>query len=151
MSFRKINTIRVSEAVLLPVCDELDIYKNEYDVKIDGWLETFNNCREQGFCLHVDSVDWDHKETRTKETLYIFACECRSSDNIMVIVQTEYPGNKGMFGEAAYNNYVDKDHIDVKKEKFTFQTHFSWNEQQRASKFIVDTVKEFFLNEFKDK
>ena len=150
MSFRKITTIRVSEQVLLPVCDELDMYKNEYGVKIDGWLETFNNCREQGFSLHVDSVDWDNKD-RTKGNLYIFACEARSSDNIMVIVQTEYPGNKGMFGEDAYNNYVDKKVVDPEEENFVFQTHFAYDEVQKASKFIVETVKKFFKEEFKGK
>ena len=150
MGFRKIRTIQVSEAVLLPVCDELDTYKGEYYVKIDGWLETFNNCREQGFCLHVETVDWGN-ENKTKDKLYIFACESRNSDEIMVICQTEYPGNKGMFGDNAYNNYVDKDHIDVEKEQFTFRTYFKYNEQQRASKFIVDTVKKFFKEEFKDK
>lgn len=150
MGFRKVRTIQVSEAVLLPVCDELDTYKGEYYVKIDGWLETFNNCREQGFCLHVETVDWGN-ENKTKDKFYIFACESRNSDEIMVICQTEYPGNKGMFGDNAYNNYVDKDHIDVEKEQFTFRTYFKYNEQQRASKFIVDTVKKFFKEEFKDK
>lgn len=146
MGFRKTNTIRVSEAVLGPVCDELDCEQTEFNVKIDGWLETFYNCREQGFCLHVDSIDWDN-ENRTEGELHIFACECRNSDSIMVICQTEHPHN-GMFDGKAYNNYVSKEVIDPEKEQFTFNTHFSYNEQQRASAFIVDTVKKFFKAEF---
>jgi len=148
MSFREIETIRVSTAVLQPVCSELDTLAGEYGVKIDGYLETFNNCREQGFCLHVSSVDWDN-EKRTKDMLYIFACEARNSDEIMVICQTEYPGNKGMFSEDAYNNYVDKKFVEPEKEKFCFRTYFHYNEVQNASEFIVNTVKKFFQEEFK--
>ena len=150
MAFRKIQTIRVSERVFDLVCSELDCYATDYKVKIDGWLETFNNCREQGYCLFVDSVDWDN-ENRTKGMLHIFACECRNSDNIMVICQTEYPSFKGMFSEKAYNNFVDKDHINPEKESYTFYTQFGYNEIQRAASFIVEIVKDYFKSEFKNK
>ena len=48
MGFRKIRTIQVSERVFDIVCEELDLEASENYVKISGYLECFNNCREQG-------------------------------------------------------------------------------------------------------
>ena len=100
MSFRKIRTIQISERVFDIVCEALDNEASESYVKISGYLECFNNCREQGYVLHVDSVDWDNKD-RTKDNLVIWAFEARSSDEIVVSWQTEYPNN-GMFSEETY-------------------------------------------------
>ena len=133
MGFRKIRTIQVSERVFDIVCDTLDFEQTENYIKIDGWLECFNNCREQGYFLNVSSSDF-HNENRTKDNLYIWACENRNSDNIMVIWSTEYPGNKGMFSEEDW------------KER---NKHFRYDELQKAADFIVDLVKEHFKEEFR--
>jgi hypothetical protein len=131
MGFRKIRTIQVSERVFDFVCDALDTEASEYDVKISGYLECFNNCREQGYVLHVSSVDWDNPN-QTKEDLCIWAFEARSSDEIVVSWQNEYPHN-GMFSEDTYNNR---------------RKYFHYNELQKAADFIIDLVKEHFKAEF---
>ena len=131
MSFRKIRTIQVSERVFDLVCEDLDEEASENYVKISGYLECFNNCREQGYVLHVDSIDWD-SENRTKTNLVIWAFEARSSDEIVVSWQNEYPHN-GMFSEDTYNNR---------------RKYFHYNELQKAADFIIDLVKEHFKHEF---
>jgi hypothetical protein len=132
MGFNKIRTIRVSERVFDIVCEELDNEQTGNYIKVDGWLETFNNCREQGYVLHMDSTDFE-SDKRTKENLYIWAFEARSSDEIVVSWQTEYPNN-GMFSEETY------------KER---RKYFHYDELQKAAKFIIDLVKEHFAHEFR--
>lgn len=131
MGFRKIRTIQVSERVFDLVCEYLDNEATENYVKIAGYLECFNNCREQGYVLHVDSNDWDN-ENRTKEDLCIWAHEARSSDEIVVRWQTEYPHN-GMFSEETW------------KER---SKYFHYDELQKAAEFIINLVKEHFKPEF---
>ena len=134
MGFNKIRTIRVSERVFDLVCEDLDNEATENHVKISGYLECFNNCREQGYVLHVDSVDWDN-ENKTKTDLVIWAFEARSSDEIVVSWQNEYPHN-GMFSEDTYNNR---------------RKYFHYNELQKAADFIIELVKDHFKAEFKGK
>ena len=131
MAFNKIRTIRVSERVFDIVCEALD-NEVDNDVKIDGWLETFNNCREQGYVLHVDSVDFDNP-LRTRDTLYIWVHEHRNGDSIVVRWQKEYPTSNGMYNDETYNNR---------------STWFHYDELQKAADFILDLVKETFKNEF---
>jgi len=133
MSFNKIRTIKVSERVFDIVCETLDIEASQNYVKIDGWLECFNNCREQGYVLFVSSTDWDNPN-RTKEHLYIWACECRNSDDIMVVVSNKYPCN-GMFDEEAYDN----------------RNYFRYNQYYEAADYILNVVKDVFEEEFKDR
>ena len=131
MGFRKIRTIQVSERVFNLVCEELDLEQTENYVKIDGWLECFSDCREQGYVLHLDSLDFDSPK-RTKENLYIWACECKNSDNIIVMWQTEYPNNEKV-SEETY------------KER---RKYFSYNAEHEAKDFIIKLVKEHFRHEF---
>lgn len=132
MGFQKIRTIKVSERVFDLVCEDLDLEATENYVKISGYLECFNNCREQGYVLHVSSNDWDDP-ARTKEDFFVWACEARSSDEIMVIWSTKYPADRGMFSEEDW-----KEH----------RTYFHYNELQKAADFIIEKVKEFFKKEF---
>ena len=133
MGFRKVRSIKVSERVFDIVCEELDLEQTENYIKIDGWLETFNNCREQGYVLTVSTSDFDN-ENRTKDNLYIWASEARSSDEIVVSWQTEYPYDRGMFSEDTYENR---------------QKYFHYNQLQEAADFIVNLVKEHFKEEFR--
>lgn len=132
MGFNKIRTIRVSERVFDIVCEYLDNEQTGNYVKIDGWLETFNNSREQGYVLHIDSTDFE-SDKRTKENLYVWAFESKGSDEIVVSWQTEYP-NKGMFSEETYVNR---------------RRYFHYDETQKAAEFIIDLVKEHFAHEFR--
>lgn len=131
MGFRKIKTIQVSERVFDIVCEELDLEASENYVKISGYLECFNNCREQGYVLHVSSCDWDNQD-RTKDMLCIWACEARSSDSIMVVWSEKYPNN-GMFSEEDWNERTK---------------YFHYDELQKAANFIVELVKKKFEIEF---
>ena len=134
MSFQKCRSLRVSERVFDLVIEELDCDASGNHVKIDGWLETFNNCREQGLMLHVDSVDFDN-EKRTKKIVKVWACEARNSDDILVIVSDDREANDihNMFSEEAYNN----------------RKYFSYNEEHKAAEYIIDKVRETFAEEYK--
>lgn len=72
---------------------------------ISLWLETFNNCREQGFMLVATGKDKNNNWVDK----YIWACESRNSDSIMVIIDTKRTINN-MFSEEAYQNrkYFDR-------------------------------------------
>ena len=134
MGFRKIRSIQLSERVFDLVCDELDLQATDYGVKISGYLETFNNCREQGYVLHVDSCDFDDPNM-TKGQLYIWAFEHRNGDEIVVSWQENYP-NKGMFSEETYNER---------------RKCFGYDGYQKAADFIVGLVEEKFIKEFTKK
>ena len=81
--------------------------------------------------LHVSTTDWDSDE-RTKDDLCVWASEARSSDEIVIRWQTEYPHN-GMFSEETW------------KERTKY---FHYNQLQEAAMFIVNLVKEKFVHEF---
>lgn len=130
MSFNKISTIRVSERVFDIVCEELDILVSAYHKKIAGYLSTFNNCREQGFYLTIESTDFKN-ENRTKESMFVWACVCRHSDEIMVVISYKYPVNRGMFDEEAYNN----------------ARYFKYNQLQESADYILDEIKNHFRHE----
>lgn len=134
MGFRKIRTIQVSERIFDIVCEELDNETTENDVKISGHLECFNNCREQGYVLHIDSIDWDNCY-RNKTELIIWAFENRNSDDIVVSWQTERTYN-GMFSNETFNNR---------------RQYFHYDELQQAADFIIGLVKRHFVAEFKEK
>lgn len=130
MSFDKIRTIKVSERVFDYVCSELDLAHDDYGFKIDGWLETFNNCREQGYMLTITSDTW--KDDRTEDDLHVWAFESRNSDDIVVIWSSTYPQN-AMFSEQDW----------TERNK-----HFKYNETYQAAEFIIDLVKKHFKYEF---
>lgn len=132
MSFRKIRTVQVSERVFDIVCEALDTEQCEYGVKVNGYLECFVNCREQGYVLNVYSTDWSAEERPCD--LHVWACEARSSDEIMVVWDTETPDLAGnMFSEVAYNNN---------------RKYFHFDEVQKAADYIIGLVKEKFIKEF---
>ena len=134
MGFRKIPTIQVSERVFELACSELDMEATDNYVKIDGYLENFVNGHEEGYVLAVSSSDYENKN-RTKENLYVWACEARNSDDIVVMWQTEYPeANNNMCNEDTYKNR---------------RKHFKYNETFEAARFIVGLVKKHFAEEFK--
>ena len=134
MSFKKIKTIRVSERVFDLACDALDDEKCESGAKINGYLECFNNCREQGYVLTVYSTDYGCKDRPCD--LRIWVCEDRHSDNILVIWddnRRKPEAVSAVYGEEAY----------AKNSR-----HFSYDEFFAAAKYIVNLVKERFAKEF---
>lgn len=58
------------------------------------YLETFNNCREYGLVLINYDKNW-----------VIWACECRNSDNIMLVFGTVGDKNiNNMFNDECWEN-----------------------------------------------
>lgn len=125
---KKYRSIIVSERVLDLVVERLnnDI---EMGYKIDGWLDTFYNSREQGFALTIFSEDLNNPN-RTKTYVKVWVCECRNSDNIMVAIERDNLGH--LFSEKAYND----------------RTFFEYNQLQESADFIVEKVREIFEIEY---
>lgn len=124
MICRKNDSIRVSERVF----DILDQQLNDIDkgeVCLGGYLSTFNNCREQGYYLTAyDSHDFGKGDT------YVWVAECRGSDDIMVVMSRDddYPTNKGMFSEAAYEN----------------AKYFNSDKEHEAAEYIVNQLRTIY-------
>jgi len=133
MSFQKCKSLKVSERVFDLVAEELDFDASENHVKIDGWFETFNNCREQGLVLFIDSVDFEN-ENKTEGWLKVWVCEARNSDEILVITSTDRKDCNihNMFSEEAYNN----------------RKYFAYNEEHKAADYIINKVRETFAEEY---
>lgn len=126
MGFKKIRTIKVSERVFDLVCEALDNEQYENGAKVNGYLECFCNCREQGYMMTVYSTDWSAKERPCD--IHVWACEARSSDEIMVVWDTEKAGFN-LFSETAYANN---------------RKYFRYDRLQEAADYIVGLVKEKF-------
>lgn len=122
----KTASLLVSERVWSIVAEKIGWYvDNGY--KLDGYLQPFNNCRETGLFLSIDDEDWDN-EDRVKDHLYVWVCEARSSDEILVCMQTEYPEAFHKFGEEAYRN----------------AKYFHYNQYYEAAEYIVKKILEHF-------
>ena len=117
------RTVNVSRRVFDLVDESLE-YEKENGLKVMAWLETFNNCREQGFYLTVVN----DSDKRGIPIIYIWAHECRNSDDIVVRWQNEYPDN-GMFNEETYKSRTKYFHCD---------------EEHNAADFIVSLILERF-------
>lgn len=128
----KVAGIRVAERVFGILDDDLN-YENENGNKLSAYLQTFNNCREQGFYLTISDDDFDNPN-RVRESLYVYVCEARSSDEIMIVVQTDYPEDKGMFSDKAYNC----------EGEFDCRKYFCYNEEHAAAKWIYEEIRKFF-------
>lgn len=128
----KVAGIKVAERVFGILDDDLN-YENENGNKLYAYLQTFNNRREQGFYLTVSDYNFDNAN-KVKEDLYIHVCEARSSDEIMVVVQTDYPSDNGMFNDKAYNC----------EGEFDCRKYFHYNEEHAAAKWIYEKIKKFF-------
>lgn len=133
MSFQKYRSLKVSERVFDLVVEELDCDTSGNHVKIEGWFETFNNCREQGLMLHIGSIDFDNPN-RTRGLLKVWVCEARNSDDILVIVSTDSDACDiyNMFSEKAYNN----------------RKYFDYNQEHEAADYIINKVRETFAEEY---
>lgn len=65
---------------------------------LEGYYKTFNNCREQGLMLTIHDLNYDTE-------LLIWACECRNTDQIMVIIADKNCSNiNDMFDDTAYKS-----------------------------------------------
>lgn len=120
----KTQSIRVSERVLDLVSEILDVRQLD-GWEINGYLSTFNNCREEGFYLTAYN-----KNDFLKGEFFVWVAQARNSDAIMVVISAEpdRPTVKGMFSESAYNN----------------AEYFECDEEHRAANYIVEQIGRFF-------
>ena len=125
-SIYKAHSLQVSERVWSIVIEKLDWYIDNGST-LAGYLQPFNNCRETGLFLTIDDEDFKN-EDRVKGFLYIWACEARGSDQIMICMQTDYPEAFHKFGDEAYNN----------------AKYFHRNQYYEAAEYIVNKILEHF-------
>lgn len=83
-------------------------------------LQTFNNCREQGYCLVNYDKNW-----------VIWACECRNSDNIMLV-----------FGTLSDKDFHNMFNEECWKDRKLFECQRYDLAVQAAKKFIEDMEEE---------
>ena len=125
MGIYKYNSIKVSERVFDMVADQID-WINDNGNKLSGYLQTFNNCREQGFYLTISDDDFDN-ENRVKGFLCVWVFEHRNSDDIVVVSQEEFPQGS-VFNDEAYES----------------RKHFNYNQEHEASDYIVKLIEKRF-------
>lgn len=97
----------------------------KYNTNLSYDLGTFNNCREQGYILTIYEPH--------KDGLCVWACECRNSDRIMVIVAEETCKDlNNMFDENAYNS----------------AKYFNYNDYDEATDYAEQLIKHYYKKEF---
>lgn len=85
-----------------------------------GYLKTFNNCREQGYCLINYDKNW-----------IIWACENRNSDEIMLVFGTS--GDRDLHNMFNEECWKDRKYFGYQRYDLAVQA---------AIKFIKDMEEE---------
>ena len=148
MKITESQSLRVSRRVFDFFLDKAE-YESEDGFDLDGYIDTFNNCRETGLrmCLmRALYQKWSEDakafitQTCIWKTIYIWAFEDRHSDQICVIVSENTPTHLGMYSEESYE----------KERKF-----FNTNEYEKAAEYLMTRVKEIHaiekMNQDKEK
>lgn len=99
--------------------------KNVSD-NLEGYYKTFNNCREQGLMITI-------YEPVTDNELLIWACECRNSDDIMVITaDRSCCDTNDMFNDIAWKS----------------AKYFKCDEYDKAVNYTFNVIKNQFRKNF---
>ena len=114
-----LRSIKVSQRIFDMVMECID-NANECKYDIRGFLNTFNNCREQGYYADIYGL-----EQNDYQNLYIWVHEHRNSDAIVVRWSTSQPEDNGMYSEDTYNN----------RSKY-----FNYDEEHDVVNFIMDLI-----------
>lgn len=122
MSIKKIRTIRVSELIFNKVLDIID----DKELELEGHLEVFNNCREQGFVLSISNADFS-------KSMHIWAYGQRNSDCPTITWDYEQfmkpAGQWNMYSEESYRNMTE---------------YFKDDEEIEAALFVVKIIEGYF-------
>ena len=114
-----IDSIKVSRRIFDMVMDRIsDMEEDGYEIK--GSLNTFNNCREQGYYANIYG-----NENNDYQSLYIWIHEQRNSDEIVLRWQTAYPEDKGMYNEDTHKNRTK---------------YFHYNDEHEVVAIIIDLI-----------
>lgn len=106
--------------------NELEKKLSNVSDSLEGYYKTFNNCREQGLMLTI-------YEPTTDNELLIWACECRNSDNIMVITaDRSCSDTNDMFNDIAWKS----------------AKYFKYNEYDKAVNYTFNIIKKQFNKHF---
>lgn len=119
--FEKNHSLKVSENFFIALEEKL----KKYHTNLNYYLGTFNNCREQGYMLEIYPPHED--------SLCVWACECRNSDQIMVIVALQDCKDQ--------NNMFDDKAFDVAK-------YYNYNDYDKATDYVISLIKKHFKREF---
>lgn len=106
--------------------NELEEKLNNASDNLDGYYKTFNNCREQGLMLTIHDNTYDND-------MMIWACECRNSDKIMVIIaDPSCCNNNDMFDDVAYKT----------------ARYFKANDYYSATNYVFNIIRKQFNKSF---
>lgn len=140
MKITESQSLRVSRRVFDFFLEKAE-YESENGFDLDGYIDTFNNCRETGLRMCLMSAIYQRWGEDVKafiaqdaiwKSIYIWAFEDRHSDSIVVIVSENLPSLVGMYSEESYIN----------ERKF-----FNANEYNEAAEYIMTRVKAIYALE----
>lgn len=115
----KNNSLKVSEAVFKKLEEKLGDKH-----LLNGFYDTFNNCRESGLVLTIYDNNRDNH-------LCIWACESGNSDQIMIVIGNEKDKDaNNMFDDEAYNR----------------AKYFECNDYDSAIDYVYKQIKFMFKN-----
>jgi hypothetical protein len=118
--FQKNRSLELSKMFFDKLENKLD------NLDLDGHYNVFNNCREQGLVLTLYNVG-------NTPDLNIWACECRNTDDLMIVIGNEKDRDtNAMFSENAYN-----------ERKF-----FNVEDVDSALKYVIDKMRVTFPKAF---
>lgn len=95
------------------------------DDKIKGYIDTFNNCRETGYILHV----WQYGDVELNGRVAIWVHEHRNSDNIVLRYTTK--------PEDIDINNMFNDEVDINGTEY-----FRANQEEEVAQYISKILED---------
>lgn len=120
MVIEKTRGLTISEKVFKAIKKEF----KDKETGTDIYVDTFNNCRETGYCFKV----YRNGEHRLN-SMIIWTCECRNSDDLMLVRSLDQNWCD------AHNMFTDKDFHDV--------MYFKANEEREFIDDVIMRIKNF--------
>lgn len=108
--------INLAYAILMLLQNQLE---NIEDEKKSGYVDVFENCREQGFRIHVSSYQPEYKHMT-----FAFS-ENRNSDSIVVYYSNKLEGFQNEYSEEFWDS----------------RKYFKYNEQYQAAEYIKELIE----------
>lgn len=102
------------------------------------YLDTYQNCRESGFCIRGSFFAHDRKAHKAFKggEIYVAFSENRNSDSIVVYMDDTLTDEKKSLFEGMHGNLMTED-------AYKNSEHFGFQEYERAAKYILDVLSDF--------